>query len=50
MVEISDTLLKQRLRNRIIEMMDLLADSGCVEKLGTDEALESWYDYVDKKN
>lgn len=48
MSEISDTLLKQRLRNRIIEMMDLLSNSECVEKIGTDEALESWFDYVDE--
>lgn len=30
-----------------MEMMNLLSDSECVEKIGTDEALESWYDYVE---
>jgi len=48
MSEISDTLLRQRIRNRIIENLEMLTDSDSVEKIGTDETLEYWYDYVDE--
>lgn len=47
MPEISDTLLKQRLRNRIIESLDAFADEETVGVLGTDEIIEVWYDYMD---
>ena len=47
MNEISDTLLKQRLRNRIIEVLETFSDQSYVEKLGTDEIIECWYDFVD---
>lgn len=50
MDEISDTLLKQRLRNRIIEVLDMLSDSDdTIKKLGTDEAMECWFDFVDEE-
>jgi hypothetical protein len=45
--EISDTLLKQRLRNRVIEVLDMFSDQSSVEKIGSDEIIEFWYDYVD---
>ena len=48
MNEISDTLLNQRLRNRIIEVLEMFADEAFVEKFGTDEIIESWYDFVDE--
>ncbi len=47
MSEISDTLLKQRLRNRIIESLDAFADEETVKVIGTDEIIEVWYDYMD---
>ena len=31
-----------------MEALDILSDSECVEKLGTDEAIEIWYDLVDE--
>ena len=49
MSEISDTLLKQRLRNRIIEVLDAFSDEECVEIIGTGEIIEQWYDYVDEE-
>lgn len=47
MSEISDTLLKQRLRNRLIESLDAFADEETVGAVGTDEIIEIWYDYMD---
>jgi len=48
MTAISDRLLKQRLRNRIIEVIDMLVDSDdAIKKIGTDEILECWFDNVD---
>ncbi len=47
MSEISNTLLKQRLRNRIIESLDAFADEETVGVVGTDEIIEIWYDYMD---
>ncbi|MBL4826134.1 MAG: hypothetical protein JKY66_00205 [Spongiibacteraceae bacterium] len=47
MSEISDTLLKQRLRNRIIESLDAFADEETVSAVGTDEIIEIWYDHMD---
>ncbi len=43
---ISDTLLKQRLRNRIIEALASFADEGAVGSEGTNEIIETWYDFV----
>ena len=48
MTEISDTLLKQRLRNRLIESLDAFADNDTVEAVGTDEIIQIWYDYMDE--
>ena len=45
--EISITLLHQRLRNRIIEILKMISLPSYVVKLGTDEVLELWYDFVD---
>ena len=47
MSEISETLLKQRLRNRIMESLDAFADEDTVGEEGTGEIIEIWYDYVD---
>ncbi len=47
MSKISDILLKQRLRNRIIESLDAFADEDMVGVLGTGEIIEIWYDYMD---
>lgn len=47
--DISDTLLKQRLRNRIIEVLANYSDKESVELVGTVEIIEQWYDYVDEK-
>ncbi|MBE9061735.1 hypothetical protein [cf. Phormidesmis sp. LEGE 11477] len=46
--ELSDTLLRQRLRNRFIELLDAFANKGTVEAIGTDELIEMWYDYTDE--
>ena len=46
MNDVSDTLLKQRLRNRIIESLETFVDTSSVEKLGTDEIIELWYDFA----
>ncbi|MCX4028623.1 hypothetical protein H0A36_13910 [Endozoicomonas sp. SM1973] len=45
---ISDTLLKQRLRNRLIESLDAFVDEETVSVVGTDEIIECWYDYMDE--
>ena len=47
LAEISITLLHQRLRNRIIEILKMISLPSYVVKLGTDEVLELWYDFVD---
>lgn len=47
MSEISPTLLKQRLRNRIIESLGMFADAEAVCLVGTGEIINFWYDYVD---
>lgn len=49
-VPISKSVLKNRLRNRIIENLDMFADESCVEKLGTDEIINCWYDIVSDNN
>ena len=46
MSEISDTLLKQRIRNRFIEAFDDFADIEKVSVLGTTEIIETWYDFM----
>jgi len=38
----------QRLRNRIIEILDTFSNEECIEKIGTGEIIEQWYDYVDE--
>jgi len=45
--DISDKLLKQRLRNRIVESLHVFADEEAVNVIGTCEVIEQWYDYVD---
>ena len=40
-------LLKQRLRNRLIEALEGFADETTVAVLGTDEIIQFWYDYMD---
>lgn len=47
MPEISDTLLKQRLRNRLIESLEAFADEETIAAVGTGEIIEIWYDYMD---
>ena len=49
-VQISESVLKNRLRNRIIENLDMFADESCVETLGTDEIINCWYDIVSDNN
>jgi len=49
MSSISDKLLQQRLRNRIMEVLDGFADEETIEAVGTDELIEQWYDYMDEK-
>jgi len=38
----------QRLRNKIIEVLDTFSGEECVEKIGAGEIIEQWYDYVDE--
>lgn len=49
MTEVSDTVLKQRLRNRLIEALENFFDDEAVLVLGTDEIINIWYDYADNE-
>ena len=47
MEEISDLLLNQRIRNRIIEVLEITASYEEQEKHGGDEFINMWEDWVD---
>jgi hypothetical protein len=47
MQEISDILLKQRIRNRIIEVIEIIASYEAWEEFGGDEVINMWDDWVD---
>ena len=47
MEEISDLLLNQRIRNRIIEVLEITASYEEQEKFGSDEVVNMWEDWVD---
>lgn len=49
MAEISDKILLQRLRNRVMECLEMLSDGVSVDQIGTDEVINSWYDQVDEE-
>ena len=49
MTNISEKLVMQRIRNRIIEVLDMFADDESVSKIGSDEIIEFWYDFVDEE-
>lgn len=49
MNEISDTVLKQRLRNRLIEALENFFDDKAIISLGTNEIMKIWYDYADNE-
>jgi len=47
MEEISDLLLNQRIRNRIIEVLEITTSYEEQEKHGGDEVINMWEDWVD---
>ena len=47
MAEISTLLLNQRIRNRIIEVLEITASYESQEKFGADEVINMWEDWVD---
>lgn len=49
MAEISDKILLQRLRNRVMECLEMLSDGVSVDQIGTDEVINSWCDQVDEE-
>ena len=48
-MDISKTLLQQRIRNRIINNLESFADTNWVNKLGTNEIINMWYDHMDEE-
>ena len=50
MKEISDKLLKQRLRNRIIEVLEITSSPEEQRRLGPDEVICLWDDLDKSKN
>ena len=48
-MDISKTLLQQRIRNRIIENLESFADPNWVNQLGTNEIINMWYDHMDEE-
>ena len=49
MESISSTLLNQRLRNRIMEVLDVYTSIEDQARLGPDEVINMWEDYVDNE-
>ena len=49
MKEISDKLLKQRLRNRIIEVLEITSSPEEQKKCGPEEVINLWEDFVDEE-
>ncbi len=47
MEDISNTLLNQRIRNRIIEVLEVTSSPSDQEKLGANEVINMWEDWVD---
>ncbi|HID03063.1 MAG TPA: hypothetical protein EYP18_07650, partial [Desulfobacterales bacterium] len=47
MDDISDNLLNQRIRNRIIEVLEITSSQSDLEKFGANEAVNMWEDWVD---
>lgn len=47
MGEVSDRVILQRLRNRVMESLEMLRDGVSVDEIGTAEVINIWYDYVD---
>jgi len=45
-MDISQKLLQQRIRNRIIENLESFSNSTWVNQLGTDEIINMWYDQM----
>ena len=50
MTKVSNGLIKQRLRNRIIESLECFADQKAIETLGTSEIINGWYDLVEEEH
>lgn len=48
MAEISERLLAQRLRNRIMEVLSIYSTDEDWEYLGPDEVMNQWEDFVDE--
>ena len=48
-MDISHKLLQQQIRNRIIDNLESFADPTFVSHLGTDEIINTWYDYMEKE-
>lgn len=49
MDEVSDKIILQRLRNRVMDSLKMLSDGVSVDEIGTDEVINIWYDYVDEE-
>lgn len=47
--KISDKLLAQRLRNRVIEVLSIYSEDEDWELLGPDEVINQWEDFVDER-
>ncbi len=47
MNNISDTLQKQRIRNRIIEVLEMTSSKSDLKKIGADSIVNMWEDWVD---
>ena len=44
--DIPEQLIKQRIRNRITEVLECFCEAQCLYEIGADEIIESWFDFV----
>ena len=44
--DITEQLIKQRIRNRIMEVLAFFCETQCLHEIGADEIIESWFDFV----
>lgn len=45
--DIPEQLIKQRTRNRIMEVLAFFCETQCLHEIGADEIIESWFDFLD---